>query len=123
MTGADQHTLSASLPHNRQQALNNPREVWAAYVEHRRGLGDPEAKARPATRQFPTWEEQYEALCEQLQAAEERAERAERESTYFAELMTAVAEKAKLSDAAIAEIRARVRAAHEGEPQEDAEGE
>jgi hypothetical protein len=34
----------SSLSHSRQQALNNPREVWAAFLEHRRDLGDPEAK-------------------------------------------------------------------------------
>jgi hypothetical protein len=102
----------SSLPHNRQQALNNPREVWAAFLEHHRKLGDPEAKHRPAKRhrrQYPSLLEQMEALAEQLQFAEERAERAERESTYFAELMTAVAEKAKLSEDAIAEIRSAPR--------------
>jgi hypothetical protein len=106
----------SSLPHGRQQALNNPREVWAAFLEHRRGLGDPEAKERPTKRQrrqFPSLLEQMEALAEQLQFAEERAERAERESAYFAEMMQAMAKSAKLDDDAIAEIRAKVRAAHE----------
>jgi hypothetical protein len=68
----------SSLPHSRQAALNNPRETWAAYLEHRRELGDPEAKGRPAVarrhRQYPSLLEQYEALAEQLEMAEERAE-------------------------------------------------
>ena len=56
-----------------------------------------------------------EALAEQLEMANERAERAERESEYFAELMQAIAKRAKLDDDDVAEIRAKVRAAHEGE--------
>jgi hypothetical protein len=47
--------------------------------------------------------------------ANERAERAERESAYFAEMMQAIAKQAKLDDDAVAEIRAKVRAAHEAE--------
>jgi hypothetical protein len=105
-----------SLPPHRQQALNNPREVHAAWIEHRRKLGDPDAKPRPSQRgrrQFPSLLEQLEALAEQLQMAEERAERAERESTYFAEMMTAVAEQAGFDDGQVAAIRAKVRGAHE----------
>jgi hypothetical protein len=45
--------------------------------------------------------------------AEERAERAERESAYFAEMMQAIAKRARLDDDAVAEIRAKVRAAHD----------
>lgn len=108
----------SSLPHNRQAALNNPRETWAAYLEHRRELGDPEARSRPTgrmQRQFPSLLEQYEALAEQLELANERAERAERESEYFAAMMQAVAERADLDEDAVAEIRAKVRAAHEAE--------
>jgi hypothetical protein len=108
----------SSLPHSRQQALNNPRETWAAYLEHRRALGDPEAKSRPAARkhrQYPSLLEQYEALAEQLEMAEQRAERAERESEYFEEMMGAIAKQAKLDDDAVAEIRAKVRAAHAAE--------
>ena len=45
--------------------------------------------------------------------AKERAERAERESEYFAAMMQAVAERAKLNEDDVAEIRAKVRAAHE----------
>jgi hypothetical protein len=113
----------SSLPRSRQQALNNPRETWAAYLEHRRGLGDPEARHRPAGRrhrQFPSLLEQMEALAEQLQMAEERAEDAERQSEYFAAMMRAIAERAKLNDDDVAEIRAKVRAAHEAEPSIDA---
>jgi lipid II:glycine glycyltransferase (peptidoglycan interpeptide bridge formation enzyme) len=62
-----------------------------------------------------------EALAEQLQMAEERAERAERESAYFAEMMQALAEQLN-DDDAVAAIRAKVRAAHEGEAEESADG-
>jgi hypothetical protein len=108
----------SSLPRGRQQALNNPRETHAAWLYHRRELGDPEAKRRPsarAHRQFPSLLEQYQALAEQLVMAEERAERAERESTYFAEVMTEIAKQANLSEDDMAGIRAKVRAAHQGE--------
>jgi hypothetical protein len=103
---------TASLSPNRQQHLNNSRETWAAYLEDRRKLGDPEAKPRPAGRhhrQFPSLLEQIEALAEQLELANERAER---ESAYFWELMQEVAARAKLDEDDIAEIRAKVRAAH-----------
>jgi hypothetical protein len=108
----------SSLPKNRQQSLNNPRETWAAYLEHRRALGDPEAKGkgRPASRthrELPSLVEQCVALAEALEMANERAERAERESEYFAEMMDAIAKRAKLDDDDVAEIRAKVRAAHE----------
>jgi hypothetical protein len=62
-----------------------------------------------------------EALAEQLEMAEARAERAERESTYFAEMMTAVAEQAGFDDDQVAAIRAKVRAAHESEPESEPE--
>jgi hypothetical protein len=54
-------------------------------------------------------------LAEQLELANERAERAERESAYFAAMLQAVAERGKLDEDAVAEIRAKVRAAHEAE--------
>jgi hypothetical protein len=113
----------SSLSHSRQQALNNPREVHAAWLEHRRELGDPEAKHRPSGsrhRQFPSLLEQYEALTEQLVMAEERAERAERESEFFETMAQEIAKTAKLDKRAVAEIRAKVRAAHEpeAEPEE-----
>jgi hypothetical protein len=79
-------------------------------------LGDPDAKARPSShvrRQFPTLLEQMEALAEQLAMAKERAEQAERESAYFAEMMTMIAEEAGFDDDQVAEIRARVRASHD----------
>jgi hypothetical protein len=104
-----------SLSRNRQAALNNPREVHAAFLEHRREHGDPEARNRPTTRarrKFPSLLEQYEALAEQLEMAEERAERAERESAYFAAMMDAIAKQADLNESEVAEIRAKVRAAH-----------
>jgi hypothetical protein len=110
----------SSLPHHRQQSLNNPRETWAAFLEHRRVLGDPEAKAksRPAGRQhrqFPSMLEQMEALAEQVEMANERAERAERESEYFAAMMQAIIEREGYDEDKVAEIRRKVRAAHEGE--------
>jgi hypothetical protein len=113
----------SSLPRSRQQALNNPREVWDAYVEHRRELGDPEAKPRDVARryrQFPTMLEQVTALMEQLEMANERIERAERESAYFAAMMQEVAKSANMDDTTMAEIRAKVRAAHEGELEQEA---
>src|SRR5262249_37397914 len=114
----------STLSRSRQQALNNPREVWDAFLEHRRELGDPEARERPTKRQhrqFPSLLEQIEALAEQVEMANERAERAERESEYFAAMLQEMAKSAKLDDDAVAEIRARVRAAHEAgsEPPED----
>jgi hypothetical protein len=51
----------------------------------------------------------------------ERAEEAERQSEYFAEMMQAIADHAKLDDDAVAEIRAKVRAAHEAERDPEAE--
>jgi hypothetical protein len=105
----------SSLSNARQQALNNPREVEREYHEHRKKLGAPSAKRRPverARRQFPTWLEQMVALEEQLLMAEQRAERAEHEAEYFAAMLEAVQQKAKMDDDEVAEIRAKVRAAH-----------
>jgi hypothetical protein len=93
-------------------------KILKGELEDRRKLGDPEAKKRPTGRhhrQFPSLLEQMQALAEQLELANERAERAERESEYFAEMMQAVAKHAKLDDDAVAEIRAKVRAAHDAE--------
>jgi hypothetical protein len=111
-----------TLDRRRQQVLNNPREVWDAFVEHRRELGDPEAKPRPTAhgrRQFPSMLEQVTALMEQLEMANERIERAERESAYFAAMMQEVAKRAKMDDDDLAEIRNKVRAAHEAELEPD----
>ena len=104
----------SSLSPSRQQALNNPREVEREYSEHRKKLGAPSAKKRSAAkrRPFPSWLEQMAALEEQLLMAQERAERAEQEAEYFAAMMDAVAKAGKLDDDAVAEIRAKVRAAH-----------
>ena len=103
----------SSLPNVWQQRLNNPREVEREYNEHRKKLGDPNAKKRPAgnkQHQFPSLLEQYEALAQQLAMAEERAERAEHEAGYFAAMAKSVQEKAGLDDDTVAEIRAKVRA-------------
>lgn len=113
----------SSLTPDRQRALNNPREVEYQYNEHRRNIGDPDAKkSGPSSRhhrKLPNWLEQMMALAEQLLMAEERAQRAERESEYFAEMMDAIAAQAKMSDDAVAEIRAKVRAAHETDDTEE----
>ena len=53
-------------------------------------------------------------LCGLLMA-NERAEQAQRESEYFAAMADEVARAARMDDDAMAEIRARVRAAHETE--------
>jgi hypothetical protein len=110
----------SSLPRSRQQALNNPRETWAAYLEHRRELGDPEAKSHPAGRkhrQYPSLLEQMEALAEQLEMANEKVEEAERQSAFFAAMFQTLADQAKLTEDDVAEIRAKVRAAHDAEPE------
>jgi len=114
----------SSLPRTRQQALNNPREVWAAYVEHRRELGDHEAKPHPTTRkrrQYSTPLEQYEALLGLVAMSEERAEREKHQCEYFEALAQEVAKRAKMDDDTMAEIRAKVRAAHEGETESSEE--
>jgi len=97
--------------------------IWLAdthqYSEHRRTIGDPDAKAAPAKRkhrQFPSWIEQMEALAEQLAMA---VERAERESAYFASMMDEVAKAAKMSDDDVSAICKRVRASHEAADEED----
>jgi hypothetical protein len=51
--------------------------------------------------------------------AEERAERAERESAYFASMMDEVAKAAKMSDDDVSAICKRVRASHEAADKED----
>ena len=51
--------------------------------------------------------------------AQERAERAERESEYFAAMVQDVAARAKLDEHAVAEVRAKVRPAHEAESKPD----
>ena len=70
-------------------------------------------------RQFPSWIEQMEALAKQLAMAEERAERADRESAYFASMMDEVAKAAKMSDDDVSAICKRVRASHEAADEED----
>jgi exonuclease VII small subunit len=104
-----------ALDSPRQKALNNPRETYAAWLEHRRDIGDPEAKNRPAPRsgrqKLPSLLEQVVALEEQIVMLEESLEEAERSRAYFAEMMQAIAKEAKLDDDAVAEIRAKVRAA------------
>jgi hypothetical protein len=109
----------SSLALSRQQALDNPRDTCAAYVSHRRELGDPEATSRPGVchlhRPLPSLLEQMEALAEQREMANERAARAERESDYFAAMMRTVAERAELDEDDVAQIRAKVRAARAAE--------
>lgn len=56
-----------------------------------------------------------EVLELQVLMARERAERAEPESECFAAMMDEIAKAAKLSDDAVSEIRAKVRAVREAE--------
>jgi hypothetical protein len=114
----------SSLPQQRRQALNNPRETYAAFLEHRRELGDPEAKRQPASRgsrSFPSLLEQYTAVLEQLESAEQRAAQAERDSAYFAEMAKALAKKAQFTDDQVAEIRRKLRSEHDGEGEGEGE--
>jgi hypothetical protein len=107
----------SNLPNSRQKALNNPRETYAAWLEHRREIGDPEAKRRPVRsdrQKLPSWLEQMVALEEQVVMLTNLLEQAERERAYFAEMAQAIAEKHNVDDDKMAEIRARVRAAHDG---------
>jgi len=113
----------SSLTHQKRQRLNNPREVWDTYVEHRRKLGDPNVEGRKPLvrskrREQVTLLEQYEALQAQVELLTEQRDRAEREIEYFADMADTIAKQAKLSDDDMAEIRAKVRAAHEGEQAE-----
>ena len=104
----------SGLPNSRQKALNNPRETYAAWLEHRRDIGDPEAKKRPADgserRKLPSWLEQMVALEEQVAMLTEQRDRAEREREYFAKISYTIAEKHNVDDDRMAEIRAQVRA-------------
>jgi hypothetical protein len=91
-------------------------------LEHRKAIGDPEAKPHPSARkhrQFPTLLEQMEALEEQLLFANERAEQAQRASEDFAAMVDEVAKAARMDDDAVAAIRAKVRAAHDAEASAD----
>ena len=116
-------------PSRQSPHLNNPKDIWEAFLEHRKKLGDPEAKERVGggyKRKLPTIMEQMEALEEALQAAHERAERAQREADYFADLMNMIAKRAHMSDDEIARIRAEVRAratAQPDDPSPDADDE
>jgi hypothetical protein len=115
----------STLTLQQRQRLNNPREVWDTYVEHRRKLGDPDVASRPPVRSKRrpgvTLLDQYVALQEQVELLTEQRDRAEREIAYFAAMAATIAKQAALSDDAIAAIRAKVRAAHEGEPEGEAE--
>jgi hypothetical protein len=111
----------ATLTPPQRRRLNNPREVWDTYVEHRRALGDPDvasrAPVRSKRRQGVTLLDQYVALQEQVELLTEQRDRAEREIEYFAALAQTIAKQAKLNEDDVAEIRAKVRAAHEAEAQ------
>jgi hypothetical protein len=80
----------ATLTPQQRRRLNNPREVWDIYVEHRRALGDPDvasrAPVRSKRRQGVTLLDQYVALQEQVELLTEQRDRAEREIEYFAAL-------------------------------------
>jgi hypothetical protein len=101
-----------TLTPQERQRLNNPREVWDTYLRHRRKLGDPVANRAPIRRkrrEGVTLLEQYVALREQLEQAEERRDAAEKQAEYFASMMEAVRKQAKLTDDDMAKIRAKVR--------------
>ncbi len=105
---------SSLKPHERQR-LNNPREVWDTYVEHRRKLGDPDVANRTPLRsgkrrEAVTLLEQYTALQELVQTLEGQRDLAEHRAEYFAAMADIIAKKAKLSDDEISEIRAKLRA-------------
>jgi hypothetical protein len=62
----------SSLSPARQGHLNNPKDIWEAYLEHRRKPGDPEAKERVGggfKRKLPSVMEQMEALQQALISA------------------------------------------------------
>jgi hypothetical protein len=113
----------SSLPNSRQKALNNPRETYAAWLDHRRELGDPEAKKRPAGSERhkpPSWLEQMVALEEQVVMVTEQRDQAERARGEFAKMFYAIAEEHNVDDDKMAEIRARVRAERDAAPDVDA---
>jgi hypothetical protein len=66
----------ASLSSHRLQALNNPREVCAAYLEYRRDFGDPETKrARLAPKLAPNFllqigNDRYDPRCQSVLCAD-----------------------------------------------------
>ena len=110
----------SSLSHQQRQRLNNPREVWDAYVEHRRKLGDPDVEsrkpmARSKRRERVTQLDQVVALEELVQTLHEQRDLADRRADYFAELAYTIAKQAKLSEGEISEIRDKIRAEHEAE--------
>jgi len=105
---------SSLKPHERQR-LNNPREVWETYVEHRKKLGDPDVAGRPPVRSGKrkpgvTLLDQYMALEAQVELLTEQRDRAAREIEYFAAMAATIAKQARLSDDDMAEIRIKVRA-------------
>lgn len=117
----------STLAPQQRQRLNNPREVWQTYVEHRRKLGDPDVASRPPLRKKKhrhsiTLLDQFVALQEQVELLTEQRDRAERERGYFADMAQTIAAQANLSDDEVAEIRAQVRAGHEPEREEEDEG-
>jgi predicted nucleic acid-binding Zn-ribbon protein len=75
------------------------------------------APVRSKRRQGVTLLDQYVALQEQVELLTEQRDRAEREIEYFAALAQTIAKQAKLNEDDVAEIRAKVRAAHEAEAQ------
>ena len=111
----------SSLTPQQRQRLNNPREVWDTYVEHRRKLGDPDmgtvhrSAAQQASGQVDGAGRSIEALQGQVEALTEQRDRAEREIEYFAAMAETIAKQAKLSDDDMAEIRTKVRAEYDSE--------
>jgi hypothetical protein len=105
-------TWRAELPPHRQRALNNPREVWAAFTADQRtdrSAFKPRRTIEYRHRSFPSTLEQMHALEEARELAEERAEQAERDAEYYAAMFLEVAEAAGMSEADIDRIRIKVR--------------
>jgi hypothetical protein len=103
----------SDLTESRRRALNNPRDIEEEYHKDQKALGVPQAKGPRhggKRRSLPSLLEQVTALEEACAAAEERRDRAEQESEYFAELAHEIATHAKMSDEEFADIRAKVRA-------------
>jgi hypothetical protein len=100
----------ASLPLSQQRGLNNPREVWDAYDkrEDKPAAGKPR-HGEKQRRKMPTPREQYLAMCIELELAQERLVRAERETEFLAVMVAELAKRGRLSEETMAEVRTLAR--------------
>jgi hypothetical protein len=119
----DVEAWRASLTESRRRALNSPTDVWREYHGDMTAAAETGVAWTPRTgakkRAFPSMLEQMAALQEALDAAEERRDRAEAEANFFSELADEVANRAKMTDAQVAAIRAEVRAKRESAVEEE----